>query len=622
MLTPNFTNFSLTLSLGLLCLVFQNSSFAASDSPDIERQKRVIDEQQNQLAKELFEQAFEIGLSRSPESQTFLGIKDNDDKWDDMSYGHDKETLKLSNAHWKKIKKSVNYELLDHQNQLSYRLLEYDNKRENEGWKYWYHHYRMNQMRGTHAAIPAFLINYHPSANTSDLDNYITRLGGVEHKIDQLIELVKTQEKKDIMPPAFVFPYLISDCRNLITGAPFDDSGKDSPLLEDFRGKVKKLGLVKKEERRLIKAASKALVESVAPSYTKLIAYLTDAQGRADTKDGAWKLPQGKKYYEYRLQRMTTTDLSAEEIHQIGLNEVTRIHGEMEAIMDQVNFKGDLNGFFEYMRTASEFYLPNSKEGKQQYLDLATQYIGTMQQNLDSMFKTQPKIDLIVKAVEPFREKSAGKAFYSRPSPDGQRPGIFYANLYNTADMPTYELEALAYHEGIPGHHLQLAISVALDGLPRFRKYGRFTAYSEGWGLYSERLAKDFGFYQDPYSDFGRLAMELWRAGRLVVDTGIHYKKWTREEAIKYLQDNTPNPNEQIVKGIERYIVMPGQATAYKIGMNKILELRAFSKAKLGKQFDIREFHEQILTNGAVPLWMLEENIRQWASDINSAIDS
>lgn len=616
--TQNITNFFLTLSLGLLCLVFQNSSFAASDAPDKERRERVVDQQQNQLAKELFEQAFEIGLSRSPESQTFLGIKDNDDKWDDMSYGYDKETLKLSNAHWEKVKKSVNYELLDHQNQLSYRLLEYDNIRENEGWKYWYHHYRMNQMHGTHASIPAFLINYHPAANTSDLDNYITRLGGVEHKIDQLIELVKTQEKKDIMPPAFVFPYLISDCRNLITGAPFDDSGKDSPLLEDFRGKVKKLGLVKKEERRLIKAASKALVESVAPSYTKLIAYLTDAQGRADTKDGAWKLPQGKKYYEYRLQRMTTTDLSAEEIHQIGLNEVARIHGEMKVIMDQVNFKGDLSKFFEFMRTAPEFYLPNSKEGKQQYLDLATQYIGTMQQNLDSMFKTQPKIDLIVKAVEPFREKSAGKAFYSRPSPDGQRPGIFYANLYNTADMPTYELEALAYHEGIPGHHLQLAISVALDGLPRFRKYGRFTAYSEGWGLYSERLAKDFGFYQDPYSDFGRLAMELWRAGRLVVDTGIHDKKWTREEAIKYLKDNTPNPKEQIIKGIERYIVMPGQATAYKIGMNKILELRAFSKNKLDKKFDIREFHEQILTNGAVPLWMLEENIKKWVSDIET----
>ena len=233
-----------------------------------------------------------------------------------------------------------------------------------------------------------------------------------------------------------------------------------------------------------------------------------------------------------------------------------------------------------------------------------------MKKKLDELFITKPKADMIVKAVESFREKSAGKAFYQRPAPDGSRPGIYYANTYDMKMMPIYQMEALAYHEGIPGHHMQLAISQELKGIPKFRKFGGYTAYIEGWGLYSEFLPKELGFYSDPYSDFGRLAMELWRSCRLVVDTGIHFKGWTREEGIKYYSQNTPNDMMDCVKMVERHIVMPGQATAYKVGMNHILNLRKASEKKLGSNFDIREFHEAILYNGPVPLSVLDKQVK------------
>jgi len=238
--------------------------------------------------------------------------------------------------------------------------------------------------------------------------------------------------------------------------------------------------------------------------------------------------------------------------------------------------------------------------------------IDTMRDRLPEMFNTFPKADLVVKAVEPFREKGAGKAFYNRPAADGSRPGTYYANLYRMSAMPTYQMEALAYHEGIPGHHMQLAIAQELEGIPEFRKNGRVTAYTEGWGLYSEFLPKELGFYEDPYSDFGRLAMELWRAARLVVDTGLHDKKWTRQEATQYLIDNTPNPESDCIKAIDRYIVMPGQATAYKIGMLKILELRERAKTALGEAFTLGEYHDVVLRDGPLPLAILEEKVDAW----------
>jgi uncharacterized protein (DUF885 family) len=313
------------------------------------------------------------------------------------------------------------------------------------------------------------------------------------------------------------------------------------------------------------------------------------------------------------LRHTTTTNLSADEIHHLGLKEVARIHCEMEKIRAKVGFKGDLHAFFKFMREDPQFYLPDTDEGRAKYLAKAVQIVDEMKKRLDELFLTKPKADVEVKAVEKFRESSAGAAFYQQPAPDGSRPGMFYVNLRDMRDQPVYELEALAHHEGIPGHHMQIAIAQELTGIPKFRKLGaRFTAYTEGWGLYSELTPKEIGMYQDPYSDFGRLSLELLRAARLVVDTGMHAKKWTRNQAIDYLRQNTPNSEGDCVDAINRYIVMPSQATAYKIGMLKILELRGKAKRALGAKFDLHQFHDVVLTNGALPLDVLEELVNRW----------
>ncbi len=309
---------------------------------------------------------------------------------------------------------------------------------------------------------------------------------------------------------------------------------------------------------------------------------------------------------------MTTTDMTADEIHEFGLKETARIQAEMREIMKKGGFKGTLREFFAYLDKDPRFYYPQSEEGKARYIAEANRYIQGMRGKLGEFFEVLPQADVEVRAVEPFREKGAPGAFYQPPALDGSRPAYFYVNTHDMKAMPTYQLEALVYHEAIPGHHLQIAIAQELENVPMFRKMADFTAFIEGWGLYAERLGKDMGFYEDPYSDFGRLAMEIWRAGRLVVDTGIHAKRWTREQAIAWLAENTPIAEGDNIREVERYIVLPGQATAYKIGMTRILELRERARKALGDRFDIRAFHNVVLRDGALPLNVLEQNVEDW----------
>ena len=572
---------------------------------------------------EWFDQKFAETVARSPITQTYLGIKDNYGEWDDVSDANALKELEILRADVAEMETSFNPDLLDHQAKISWRIAEMNLKQAEEDYKYLHHGYVFDQMNGVQAEIPAFLINQHQITSKSDAEAYISRLNGVPAYLEQNLENARIALADGIQPPAFVYKYVLSDAQGVITGVPFDDSGKDSPLMGDFRKKV--TGLVENgtitqaEADQLLDEATDALTNSVGPAYKAAIAELGEQAKTATTDDGAWKLPDGDAYYASRLTDYTTTDMTAEEIHNLGLAEVARIHDEMRGIMKQVGFEGSLKEFFDFTRTDPQFFKPNTPEGKAEYLDEATGWIDQMREDLPNVFNTFPKADMIVKAVEPFREKSAGKAFYSRPAPDGSRPGTYYANLYRMQDMPTYQMQALAFHEGIPGHHMQIAIAQELTGVPKFRKYGGFTAFSEGWGLYSEYLPKEMGYYSDPYDDFGRLAMEIWRAARLVVDTGIHDQHWTREQAIQYLLDNTPNPEGDARKAIERYIVMPGQATAYKIGMNKIVELREKAKAELGDKFDIRDFHDVVLKDGAVPLDILEENVDAWITETKAA---
>ena len=565
---------------------------------------------ESEKANALFEEIFMSAVMRSPIRQSFLGIKTDQDKWGDFSEGRSLENHEIQIANLVKIK-TIDKSKLDGQTLVSYRMAIQNSEERIADFKWRHHNYPLHQMRGTHTLVPSMLINQHRIADVKDAEAYIARLKAVPKLFSQVIDGLNIREEKGIIAPKFVYPYVLSDSTNIITGAPFD-KGEDSTLLADFRKKINNLDIEDAKKEQLLNDAIAALKMSVKPGYEKLISAVKRLEKKADSRDGVWKLPEGKEFFDNALARTTTTELTAMEIHEIGLKEVARIHDEMKTIMKKVKFKGDLKAFLEFMRNDKQFYYESTKEGKERYLSEATALINDMKTRLDELFIVKPKAELTVKAVEAFREKSAGKAFYQRPSMDGSRPGVYYANLYDMKAMPTYQMAALAYHEGIPGHHMQLAIAGELKGLPKFRKFGRFTAYTEGWGLYSEQVPKEIGYYQEPYSDFGRLAMELWRACRLVVDTGIHVMEWTREQGIEYYSTNTPNAISDGVKMVERHIVMPSQATAYKIGMLKILELRAKAKAELGNKFDIREFHEVVLKNGPVPLNILGEFVDEY----------
>lgn len=571
---------------------------------------------ENDKANAFFEKAYMDQVMLSPTSLTQLGIKQNYDQWDSLTDAQFEKEQALFTEQRAALSQ-LDASKLSGQTALSYQLFrqQLDDKIADAKWHLY--NYPINQMYGWHSEVPSLLINQHLIESEADAKAYIARLNGIPLLFTQLISQLDKREQLGIMPPKFVYPRVLSACRNLLQGMPFNQ-GEDSTLLADFKQKIAKTSLDESVQEMLVKEAQIALSSSVKPAYEQLIAYLEQQQQRAGTDDGVWRFKDGEQFYQRALQRTTTTEFTADEIHQLGLDEVARIHQEMRVIMQKVGFKGDLPAFFDFMRSDPQFYYPDTAEGKAAYLNTATQMIVDMKARLPELFHVQPKADLIVKAVEPFREQSAGKAFYESPSMDGKRPGTYYANLSNMKNMPNYMMEALAYHEGIPGHHMQIAIAQELEQMPKFRKFGGYTAYVEGWGLYTELLPKEMGLYQNPYSDFGRLAMELWRACRLVVDTGIHAKKWTRQQAIDYLVANTPNAATEAENAIERYIVMPSQATAYKVGMIRILQLRTKAQQTLGAQFDIRDFHDVVLKNGAVPLDVLAQLVDEYIANTKS----
>ncbi|MDG2360968.1 MAG: DUF885 domain-containing protein [Hellea sp.] len=551
-------------------------------------------------------------VRRYPQYLAGLGIKERMTEWNDPSYEFALKELEIISNEMNEIKVKFNFDSLADEEKLSYRLFLENSQNSLDQMEWWYHDYALTQMYGAHSGVPTFLINQHPIDNIADANAYIKRIELSGNYLEKVLENTRESARKGIRPPRFVYGHVISTSRNIIRGFPFEKSDKLNLVYDDFNKKIFELSLPKEVSENLKKQAQDALQGSFKPAYILLINEMLTQQKLTTEDDGVWKLPRGNKYYASRLKTMTTTELSAKEIHQIGLDEVDRIHEEMRAIMSRVGFESNLQDFFKYLKDEPRFTYPDTEAGREDYIKEATRIIETISKRLDEVFLKLPKAKLEVRRVEAFREKTAGKAFYSRGTPDGSRPGYYYANLNDINDMPKYQMEALAYHEGNPGHHMQLSISQELSGVPEFRKHNSVTAYTEGWGLYSEFFPKEMGFYDDPYSDFGRLAMELWRAARLVVDTGIHDKKWTRTEAIDYLLANTPNPKNDCEKAIERYIVMPGQATAYKIGMMKILELRENAKDKLQEKFDIRSFHDTVINSGPVPLNILEERVDSW----------
>ena len=555
----------------------------------------------------LFAAYDQAGLEMSPVSKSYRGIRDDDyGSWDDVSDAGEQAEYALLQETAQTMRADFDPSALSDQERLSYRLFDAMAERREALWPYREYDYIFDQMRGEQSQLPAFLINIHRVSDIDEARAYVSRIEGLGPVLETLTAESRERAGRGIMPPDWVYPRVISDIENLLS------AGADNAVLEDFEEKVDALDIPVPEAEGLKRDALVAWNASARPAYEQLLAEMRRQQQIAPTDDGIWRLPDGEGYYAALLANYTTTDLTADQIHAIGLREVDRIHDEMRGIMQQVGFEGSLQDFFEFTRTDDRFYYDTREE----YLADAQAVIDAMERKLPEYFGVLPSDPMVIKPVEAFREESAGKAFYQRPAPDGSRSGTYYVNLYNLKDMSKNELEALAYHEALPGHHLQLSIQTQLGDLPAFRRFGGVTAYSEGWGLYSEELGKDMGFYTDPYSDFGRLGMELWRAARLVVDTGLHHKRWTREEAIDYLRQNTPNPEGDIEKAIERYIVYPGQATAYMIGKLKILELREQAREELGDAFDIRGFHDAILTSGPVPLDILEENVEAWVESV------
>ena len=574
-----------------------------------------VSEDEIKEANQFFESIFLDQVQESPEFQTRLGYKSNYDQWDDITWEQRRSKIRKGIYNLKYLHDTIDYDKLDEATKISYRLIERRFERQIESNDYIFNSYPITHRGGKHSSIPSFLINYHNIDDEDDVKDYLKRLRNIEPLMDDLIRELNLREDLNIVAPQFVYPQAIKVSQNIISGYPFEDVKKRNVLFDDFSKKLDKLDLSGPVKTRYLSEAEAILVTIVKSSYQKIIDFLSTQETKATDNFGVWKYKDGAEYYQFQLDGYTTLGLTPEQIHATGLQEVERIHQEIYGIMEATQFEGTLQDFFEFMRTDPQFYYPDNQKGRDAYLNQVNVIMDTLTANIDQLFNGLPSIPFVVKAVEPYREESAGIAFYQRGKADGSRPGIYYANLYTMQDMPTYKLENLAYHEAIPGHHLQISIALETKGMPSFRKYGGYSVYSEGWALYSETLPKEVGVYKDPYSDFGRLSGELWRACRLVVDTGIHHYRWTREEGIEYYRSNTANPEGECVKMVERHIVWPGQAVSYKIGMLKIQELREYAETALGEKFSLQDFHDIVLKNGAMTMDILQDVVYQWVEN-------
>ena len=555
--------------------------------------------------------AFDAQLATNPQFLTALGSKELYDRLNDYTDSYAQQQMALEERQLAEMKAQFDPERLSPAGRLSFRLFEKSVVDDREAFPWRRHGFPASTNGSPMGAIPVFLINNHRIDTVADAEAYVSRLREVERVMREIGANMRDQAERGIVPPRFNFQPVREDGRRILQGAPFT-AGADSAIFADFKAKVGRLDIAQSEKDRLIAAASEALTGPFRRGYDHFLATVDSIEPRATGNNGAWSLPDGAEFYGQRIRQSTTTDLTAAQIHEIGLREVERIHGEMERIKRQVGFTGTLQQFFAHINDGQQYKYPNTAEGREQYLADARRFIAQVMEAAPRWFRRLPQAPLEVRAVEEWRQQTASVAFYNRPSADGSRPGIYYVNLADMNQVLKPQTEAISYHEGAPGHHFQIALAQELPGLPKFRRFGGYGVYSEGWGLYAELLGKEMGFYDEPISEFGMYSTSLWRAIRLVVDTGIHHQRWTRQQAIDYFMANGLLSLRDATKEIERYFNNPGQATSYMIGQLKILELRARAREALGDRFDIREFHAVVLENGPVPLDVLEELVDAW----------
>ncbi len=575
--------------------------------------------------RHFYDRTFVSYALKSPEAITGLGIPVlydwTKDKLDDLSDARQWKDFQQSKEDYATLL-SYDFASQSPANQLNTKILRTFMKNGIDGEPFFYHGYPVNQFFGIQSGLPTLLTNSHKLRNKSDIKAYISRLKGFETKFNQVLEGLKIREQKGIIPPKFVIKRVLDEMKGFV-----DTGVEKNVLFTNFTKKAAAIkGLSEAEKSAYAQQVAQTIQTSVFRAYQNLIDYHEILYTKATTDDGVWKLPNGDAYYSYLLKVITTTDLSPEEVYQIGLKEVDRIEKEMWTILKNEGYTDTtktIGAIILDLSKEERFLFPESDSGKVMVLAEYQRIIDEANKKMDPAFDIWPKASLTVERVPEFAETGAPKGRCIPPAMDGSKGGVFVTNLRKVSEHPKYSMKTLVYHEGIPGHHFQIGIAMQLKGLPVFRTIVPFTAFQEGWALYAEQLAYELGCYKnDPFGNLGRLQAEMWRACRLVVDAGIHYKKWTREEAVKYMTDNTGLSTNEVVTEVERYIVMPGQACAYKIGMMKILQLREKTKLALGPKFDLREFHRVILENGAVPLDILAENIENYIHTKQSKMEN
>jgi len=562
---------------------------------------------------QFLDRSFDEQVKLSPETQTQLGFKTDQDRLDDYTAAGAERRRALAERQLKELHARFHPDQLGESARVSYRLFEYDVERGRESFRFRNLRFPVSTNGSPAGDIPVLLINNHKVDTVADAEAYIARLKDTDRVMQEVAGTMRRQAAAGIIPNKVNFAPARADARKVITGTPFD-GGPDSTLMADFRKKVSALKAPTATKAKLLSDAQQALIGPFRHGYTELLAALDEIEPKGTGNYGAWHLPDGAAYYADQLKGSTSTNLTADQIHQLGLKQVASIRQEMEAIKREVGFQGTLEQFFDHIRTDPQFKYPNTEAGREQYLKDARAVIASVMVAAPRFFRVLPKAPLEVRAVEKWREATAPTAFYNPPSADGSRPGIYYVNLVDMNQTQKVQVAAIASHEGAPGHHFQIARQQELPDMPKFRKFGGYGAYAEGWGLYSERLANEMQVYKDPYARFGMLSLQVWRAIRLVLDTGIHSKRWTREQAIAYFHSNSSVSDTDIAREVDRYFNWPGQATSYMVGQLKITELRARAERELGPRFDIRDFHEAVLSQGALPLDVLDEQVARYVA--------
>ncbi len=574
---------------------------AGDPRPGTEQSSRPARRGESARFHKLLDQEWEWAMREFPEWATNLGDKRYNDRWTDNSW----EAIERRKAHRRELLarvEGIRRAKLDADDRLNYDLFLLNTRLSVEGQGFPSDFIQITQMGGVHEDI-AGMAQVAPRETVKDIEDFIARLNSVPRCVDQTIALMRMGLDQGIVPPRVVLGDVEENIRAQIVADP-----ADSPIHRFYFAEFRK-SIPEGERARLRAAGDAAIRDKVVPAFERLAAFWsTEYYPRTRESIGLSDLPDGANWYAFEVRRQTTTNLTPDQIHELGLKEVARIRAEMERVKSETGFSGTLGEFFHFLRTDPRFFHTERGALLSGYRDICKRADA----ELPRLFGTLPRLPYGVAPVPEYSEKSQTTAYYMPGSADGGRAGLFYANLYDLGSRPKWEMEALALHEAVPGHHLQISRAQELGELPKFRQHGHYTAYVEGWGLYSEYLGEEMGFYKDPYSKFGQLTYEMWRAIRLVVDTGIHAKGWTRQQAIDFFSSNAGKAAHDIEVEVDRYIVWPGQALAYKIGELKIKELRRMAESRLGERFDVRGFHDTILECGAVPLDVLEARVKDW----------